>query len=345
MGALVEISEVSLARPLPVEIHGGFLDQPRAGAVLDAEAVDVFGWAVGSEAEAVAVEFSSGGKAICRAPLRARRPDLADAFPERPEAASAGFRTTMDLVGTPPEFELDVSVVLSDRRRAELATVRGRHRWRRQSSPAFAELVSVVIACRGGADALAGAIEDVLAQGCPRLEIVVVADTSADEARGIASRYPGVRCFRGEDDSGMAGARNLGIRATNGDFLVFLDAAERLPPQALEARLHALEQRPECAAAIGSAGSAPPAVYRRSLFEQVRTFDPRLGAAAGLGFDLAVVRRFPVAGLSAPAAGAGDELAELLGETLARQARRSLREHRFRDALREVALLARYRLG
>jgi hypothetical protein len=343
MGALVEISEVSLARPLPVEVHDGFLDQPRAGAVLDAEVVDVFGWAVGSEAEAVAVEFSSGGKAIWRAPLRAPRPDLAGAFPERPEAVSAGFRTTIDLLGTPPEFELEVSVVLADRGRAELATVRGRHRWRRQSSPAFAELVSVVIACRGEADALAGAIEGLLAQSCPRLEIVVVADASGDDAPGIASRYSGVRCVRGEDDSGMAGARNLGIRSTNGDFLVFLDAAERLPPRAVAAGLRALEQHPECAAAIGPPGSAPPAIYRRSLFEHVRTFDPRLGAAAGLGFDLTVVRKFPVAGLPAPAA--ADELAELLGEALATQARRSLRERRFRDALRELALLARHRLG
>jgi hypothetical protein len=343
VGALVEISEVSLARPLPVEIHDGFLDQPRAGAVLDAEVVDVFGWAVGSEAEAVAVEFSSGGKAIWRAPLRARRPDLAGAFPEHPEAVSAGFKTTMDLLGTPPEFELDVSVVLADRGRAELARVRGRHRWRRQSSRAFAELVSVVIACRGGAGALAGAIEEVLAQGCPRLEIVVVADTSADDVSAIASRYPGLRCVRGEDGSGIAGARNVGIRSTNGDFLVFLDAAEQLPPRAVEASLRALEQRPECAAAIAPAGSTAPAVYRRSLFEHVRTFDPRLGAAAGLGFDLAVVRKFPVAGLPAPAA--AEELAELLGEALATQARRSLRERRFRDALRELTLLARHRLG
>jgi hypothetical protein len=341
---LVEISEVSLARPLPVEIQDGFLDQPHAGAVLDTEVVDVFGWAVGSEAEAVAVEFSSGGKAICRVPLRARRPDLADVFPERPKAASAGFRTTIDLIGTPPEFELDVSVVLADRRRAELATVRGRHRWRRQGSPAFAELLSVVIAWRGGADALAGAIEGVLAQGCPRLEVVVVDDTSVDEAPGIASRYPGVRCVRGEDDPGMAGAWNLGIRSTNGDFLVFLDTDDRLPPQALEVGLCALERRPECAAAIGPPGSATPAVYRRSLFEHLRTFDPRLGDATGLGFDLAVVRKFPVVGLPAPAAGA-DELARLLRETLATQVWRSLRERRFGDALRELALLARHRFG
>ena len=142
----------------------------------------------------------------------------------------------------------------------------------------------------------------------------------------------------------MAGARNLGIRSTNGDFLVFLDADDHLPPHALEAGLCALERRPECAAAIGPPGSATPAVYRRSLFEHLRTFDPRLGDAAGLGFDLAVVRKFPAAGLPAPAAGA-DELARLLGETLATQARRSLRERRFGEALRELALLARHRFG
>lgn len=343
MGALVEISEVSLARPLPAGVHDGFLDQPRAGAVLDAEAVDVFGWAVGSESEAVAVEFSSGAKAIWQAPLRGLRPDLADAFPERPDAASAGFRTTIDLIGTPPEFELDVSVVLADRRRARLATVRGRHRWRRQGSPAFAELASVAIAYHGGAERLAGAIESVLAQGCPRLEIVIVADASVSDAPGVASRYPGVRCVGPGDDPGLAAARNLGIRATNGDFLVFLDAEDRLPTRALEAGLRALEQHPECAAALGPPGSAAPTVYRRSLFEHMRTFDPRLGAAAGLGFDLALARRFPVAGLGDPDAGA-DELAEQLRETLATQARRSLRERRFREALRE-ALLARDRRG
>jgi hypothetical protein len=320
MGALVEIAEVSQARPLPAAIQGGFLDQPHAGAVLDAEAVDVFGWAVAAGPKAVAVEFSSGGAQIARAPLRSPRPDLADAFPERPDAACAGFRTTIDLVGTEPEFELDVSVVLADRSRAPLGTVRGSHRWRRQRDPAFAELVSVVIvgAGEGEGDRLASAIEGAREQASPRLEIVVV----------------------GEDEPGPAVARNLGIRSTNGDFLVFLDAGEPPPPGALEAGLRALERQPECAAAFAPAGSAAPAVYRRSLFEHLRTFDPRLGAAAALGFDLAVARRFPVAGQGDPPPGA-DELSERLREALATEAKRSLRHLRLGQALREVSLLAR----
>jgi glycosyltransferase involved in cell wall biosynthesis len=418
MGALVEISGVTLAEPLPPELHDGFLDEPRAGAVLDAKAIDVLGWAIGSAAKAVAVELSIGGELFWRAPLRAERPDLAEAFPERPEAVRAGFRTTMNLIGTPPEFELGVSVVFADQRRAALATIHGRHRWRRDRSPAFAELVSVVIPCYGQAHYLSEAIESVLAQSYPHLEIVVVDDGSMDNASSVASRYPGVRCVR-EDNSGMAGARNVGIRSTNGDFLVFLDADDRLLPEAVEAGLRVLGQRPECAAAIGTyrrtshdgkplptheqpvveedqygrlmrdnwAGFPARAIYRRSLFEHVRTFDPTLDAAADFGFNLAVVREFPVCSHPALVAehrehgrnssgDAGKMLVQTLaamrqqrphvkgdsdlrrdyregrrhwrhyyGDLLAGQARRSLRERRFGDALREAALLARYRPG
>jgi len=416
MGALVEISEVTLAEPLPSELRDGFLDEPRSGAVLDAKVFDVLGWAIGSAAEAVAVEFSIEGRPFWRASLRAQRPDLAEAFPDVAHAGSAGFRTTMNLIGTPPQFELDVGVVLADQRRAQLATIRGRHRWRRDRSPAFAELVSVVIPCYGQAHYLGEAIESVLEQSYPHLEIVVVDDGSNDNASSIASRYPGVRCVR-EANGGMAEARNVGIRSTNGDFLVFLDADDRLLPEAVESGLRALEQRPECAAAIGTyrrtshdgkplathdqpvverdqygrlmsdnwAGFPARALYRRSLFEHVRTFDTDLDAAADFGFNLAVVREFPVASHPALVAehrehgtnssgDAGRMLVQTLaamrqqrphvkgnpdlrhayregirnwkryyGDLLAAQARQSLREHRFGDALREAALLARYR--
>jgi len=309
-------------------------------------------------------------------------------------------------------------VVLADQQRAELARIRGRHRWRRDRSPAFAELVSVVIPCYGQAHYLGDAVESVLAQTYPHLEIVVVDDGSADNASSIASRYPGVRCVR-EDNAGMAAARNLGIRSTNGDFLVFLDADDRLLPEAVESGLRALEQRPECAAAIGTyrrtahdgqplstheqpvvaddqygrlmrdnwAGFPARALYRRSLFEHVRTFDPGLDAAADFGFNLAVLREFPVASHPTLVAehrehgcnssgDAGRMLVQTLaamrqqrsyvkgndelrrayregrrhwkryyGDLLAAQARRSLRERRFGDALREAALLLRYRPG
>jgi glycosyltransferase involved in cell wall biosynthesis len=324
MGALVEIVDVSLAEP-PSGLGGGFLDGPKAGAVIDAHAVDVTGWALGADARAVAVEFGIDGEVFWRAPLRTPRPDVAEAFPDRPESASAGFSTTLNMIGTPPRFEVEVSVVLEGQRRARLATIAGEHRWRRDRTPAFAELVSVVIPCFGQAHFLAEAIESVLAQTYPHLEIVVVDDGSHDNSSRIASRYPSVRCVR-EPNAGMAAARNLGLRSTNGDFLVFLDADDRLLPDAVEAGLRALDEHPEAAAAIGRyrriaedgvplvthdqpvverdhyaqllrsnwMGFPARAIYRRALFEHVRGFDPELGAAEDFALSLEIARRFPV---------------------------------------------------
>jgi glycosyltransferase involved in cell wall biosynthesis len=416
MGALVEIAEVSMEEPLAAELRGGFLDEPRAGTVVDAKAVDVLGWAIGADRRAVAAEFAIGERVFWRAPIRAERPDLAEAFPDRPEARMAGFKASLNLLGTPPEFELGVSIVLKDQRRVRLATIRGHHRWRRDSSPAFAELVSVVIPCYGQAHFLGEAIESVLGQTYPHLEIVIVDDESMDNASQIASRYPGVRCVR-ERNSGMAGARNVGIRSTNGDFLIFLDADDRLLPEAVETGLRELERHPECACAVGAyrrtshdgkplathdqpaveqdqyaqlmrsnwAGFPARAIYRRSLFEHVRGFDLDLDAAADFGFNLAVSREFPICSHAALvaehrehgrniSANAATMLTQTLGamrqqrpyvkgdpelkrayregvrywrvywgELLLVQARQSLRDRRFRDALREVALLARHR--
>jgi len=355
MGALVEIAEVSLVEPLPEELLGRFVDEPKPGAVLDAKAVDVIGWALGSERSAVAVEFSYDGKPFWRASLRAERPDLGEAFPEREEAARAGFRTTLNLLGTAAEFEVEVAAVLKGQRRVPIATIRGRHKWRRDRSPAFAELVSVVIPCYQQAQYLGEAIESVLAQTYPHLEVVVVDDGSTDNVAAIASRYPGVRCIR-EPNSGPAAARNAGIRNSNGDFLIFLDADDRLLPNGVEAGVRALAARPECAAAIGTyrrttfdnqplntheqpavnehqyeqmmrdnwAGFPARAIYRRSLLEHVRGFDSSIDAAADFGFNLAVAREFPIASHEAMVAehrehsrNLSDDASVMLSETLA----------------------------
>jgi len=325
MGALVEIAEVALVEPLPEQLLGRHVDEPKTGAVLDAKAVDVIGWALGAEREAVAVEFLYEGTPFWRASLRAERPDLAEAFPDSGGAARSGFRTTLNLLGTGAEFEVEAAAVLKGQQRIPIATIRGRHKWRRDRTPAFAELVSVVIPCYEQAQYVGEAIESVLAQSYPHLEIVVVDDGSTDNVGAIASRYPGVRCVR-EQNGGAASARNAGIRNSNGDFLIFLDADDRLLPEGVEAGVRALEARPECAAAIGTyrrtthdnrplqtheqptvendqyeemmrsnwAGFPARAIYRRSLFEHVRGFDTEIEGTADFDLNLAVAREFPI---------------------------------------------------
>jgi glycosyltransferase involved in cell wall biosynthesis len=322
MGALVEFLDVSLSPP--AELHGAFVDEPKAGGTLDAQAVDLLGWALGEETRVVAVEFLIDGKPFWRAAVRAERPDLAKAFPDYPDAGRAGFRTTINLVGTPQEFEIELAAVLKGQRRVPFGVVRGRHAWRRDRAGEFAELVSVVIPCYGQAHFLGEAIESVLAQSYPHLEILVVDDESGDNASQIAARYPGVRCLRCEN-RGMAGARNFGIRNTGGDFLVFLDSDDRLMPGAIETGLTALREHPEAAAAAGHfrriaqdgtpietfeqpvvrrdhyarlltdnwAGFPARSIYRRAVFEHVEGFDPELDATADFGLNLEIARQFP----------------------------------------------------
>jgi len=110
--------------------------------------------------------------------------------------------------------------------------------------------VSVAIACYKHAHFLADAIESVLAQTSPAVEIVVVDDGSPDDTREVASRYPDVMYVR-QENMGLAAARNTGIRSTSSPFLVFLDADDRLLPNALEAGLKAFHAHPACAFVSG----------------------------------------------------------------------------------------------
>src|SRR5918995_1252705 len=113
-----------------------------------------------------------------------------------------------------------------------------------------AGLVSVVIPCYNQAHFLVEAIESVLAQSYPRFEIVVVDDGSTDDTSEVAARYPGVR-YVYQNNQGVSAARNSGLARSEGEYVVFLDADDRLLPEALEAGLRCLEARPECAFVSG----------------------------------------------------------------------------------------------
>ena len=58
------------------------------------------------------------------------------------------------------------------------------------------DTVSVIIPCYKQAGFLTDAIESVLAQTHPHLEVIVVDDGSPDDTSDVASRYPRVRCIR-----------------------------------------------------------------------------------------------------------------------------------------------------
>jgi len=111
--------------------------------------------------------------------------------------------------------------------------------------PAADELVSVVIPLFNQGHFLLGAIESVRAAGYPHIEIVVVDDGSTDqETIEIFDRLTGVSKVR-QPNSGLSAARNAGIAAASGRYIVPLDSDDLLSEGFLAPAVDALRRNPE----------------------------------------------------------------------------------------------------
>jgi hypothetical protein len=322
--AFVDVVDISRFDLDPDAVWGGYVDLPKVGATVEGRGVEVAGWVIGRRSPATAVELVRGDDVIARTRLNALRPDLTDAFPQVADAERGGFRieASMPSVAT---AAVEVRAVLHDGTRVPLGVLSLRRRWRQARDEALRHLVSVVIPCFNQAHFLPEAIESVLAQTHPDVEIVVVDDGSADNTAAVVARYPTVRYVR-QDNGGVAAARNAGLRATNGDLLTFLDGDDFLSPDALAIGAQALADHPEAAFVFGYAtflmedGSDPPAVhrptfdddyyarllagcpiesgssvmFRRSVFGEVGPFDPDLRHLEDYDLYYRVARQFPI---------------------------------------------------
>jgi len=322
--SVVEAREVVIAPP-DARLVGRAIDRPRPGERSVGASVDLLGWVLGRSSRAVAVEVLHEDRVVQRMTLDHRRPDLTKAFPDVPQADEGGFRTQLQTVGM-GEVEVTLQAVLADQDRVPLATLRLARRWREDAYHAAAPLVSVVIPCYDQARFLPEAIESVQAQSYPHLELVVVDDGSHDNTSEVAARYPGVRLVR-QENAGLSAARNTGLRHTNGAYLVFLDADDRLLPNALADGLAAFAEHPEAAFVAGryrtieaggreisefpmaELGKDPyetlllgniiamhgAVMYQRLTLQAMGGFDPSLDACEDYDVYLRIAPRMPIA--------------------------------------------------
>jgi glycosyltransferase involved in cell wall biosynthesis len=185
--------------------------------------------------------------------------------------------------------------------------------------------VSIVIPCFNHGRFLAEAIESARRQTWRPIEIVVVDDGSRDDSATVAARCTGVRLVS-QTNQGLAAARNTGLRASRGEFVIFLDADDRLLPEAAEAGVARLQSHPSAAFALGRcslidefgrplATNLPHitgayyrellasnyiwmpamAMFRRSVFDAVGGFDPRVSPSADYDLYLRITRQFEIA--------------------------------------------------
>jgi glycosyltransferase involved in cell wall biosynthesis len=186
-------------------------------------------------------------------------------------------------------------------------------------------LISVVIPCYNQGRFLGQAIASVADSSHAHVEIVVVDDGSSDDTRDVARAFPEVRYFA-QPNGGLAAARNRGFRESRGDLLLFLDADDRLAPNALDIALAALAARPECEfvsgrcvmmSIEGTLLPTPPqprvvhdhyrellrhnyiwmpamAMIRRGAIERAGGFNQQVNAAADYELYLKIARANPV---------------------------------------------------
>jgi glycosyltransferase involved in cell wall biosynthesis len=154
--------------------------------------------------------------------------------------------------------------------------------------------IAVITPVRNGMPYLRDAIDCVTAQNYAALEMIVVDDGSTDGS-GALARSAGCRVIE-TPGIGPAGARNAGIRASQSDLLIFLDADDLLGPLALDSRVEALCGAPDAGFAQGyiqNFSSRPDGaiklftkpyrfinlgagLWRRSVFETIGLFDESL---------------------------------------------------------------------
>jgi glycosyltransferase involved in cell wall biosynthesis len=114
------------------------------------------------------------------------------------------------------------------------------------------ELVSVVILAHRHAALLPAAIDSVLGQGDPAVELLVVEHEPSEAVAEVVERHrdePVRSLSSGGKTPGAA--RNAGASAASGPLLAFLDGDDLWPPGRLGAARGALEEDPEMDAVFG----------------------------------------------------------------------------------------------
>lgn len=193
-------------------------------------------------------------------------------------------------------------------------------------------MVSVLIPTYNRAHLIGKAIESALAQTYQDIELVVVDDGSTDNTKEVIKRYGRDIVYVYQENRGIAGARNTGIRHCTGDYIAFLDSDDYWLPEKLERQMALFEQHPEYGmvacqcASIDARGRfrqknrpgrsgwiledlfyknfirTSAAVVTRACIETVGLFDETLRECEEYDLWLRIAARFPVGFINEPLA-------------------------------------------
>lgn len=102
--------------------------------------------------------------------------------------------------------------------------------------------VSVIIPAYNGDRYIGEAIDGVLAQTYDDYEIIVVDDGSTDNTFQVIQQYGDRLKYLSQANEGVAASRNLGLKASQGEYIAFLDQDDIFLPHKLASQVALLEQ-------------------------------------------------------------------------------------------------------
>ena len=110
--------------------------------------------------------------------------------------------------------------------------------------------VSVIIPCYNYACYLTEAVESVINQTYKNFEIIIVNDGSTDNtkqvAEGLIKQYPDYAIeVINQENKGVVAARNIGVKKAKGQYILCLDADDKIEPTYLEKTVKVLDTDPE----------------------------------------------------------------------------------------------------
>lgn len=180
--------------------------------------------------------------------------------------------------------------------------------------------VSIIIPAYNYAQYIGEAIESVLNQTYQNIEIIVVNDGSTDNTLEVVTKYP-ISIFT-QPNQGASVARNRGISESTGEWIICLDADDKLKPTYIEECLmvpdadiigtamqifgdrksvHTFSENPNYFDFIPGNQIHCAAMFRKSAWRDVGGFDKELGSVyddwdfwlglAKLGYEFRIIKK------------------------------------------------------
>lgn len=208
----------------------------------------------------------------------------------------------------------------------------------RSTLPTVAEkplVTAIITTYQRDARYIQEAIDSALSQTYPNIEVIVVDDNGYDsvyssDVERLCSSYDGIKYIHNETNRGAQFSRNIGIMASSGDYIAFLDDDDVWAPEKIEKQIM-LFDRPEVgmvycdgysftdgnreelrpfrdASLFGQPinyklelfndyiGSTSQAVVRRDCFADVGLFDTEMPARQDYEMWLRISRQYSIVG-------------------------------------------------